>query len=121
MKKFMKTHKDLIAWQKSIALVTDIYKITKLFPKHELYGITNQLRRAAISIPSNIAEGAARVSKKEFGHFLSISLGSTAELETQFIISEKLNYLNKNESDKLQSQLHEIRKTILGLISYIKD
>jgi four helix bundle protein len=116
----MKTHKDLMAWQKGIHLVTDVYKTTTNFPKEEIYGITNQIRRAAISVPSNVAEGAARSSKKEFCHFLYVSLGSTSELETQFIIAENLKFLKKEDSVNLQDQLTEIRKTILGLISYLK-
>ena len=89
----MKTHKDLIAWQKSINLVTEVYQITKGFPKDEMYGIVNQLRRAAVSVPSNIAEVAARASKKEFCQFLYFALGSMAELETQFILCENLEYI----------------------------
>jgi four helix bundle protein len=117
----MKTHKDLIVWQRSIQLVTDVYKITKEFPKDELYGLVNQLRRAAVSIPSNIAEGAARFSKKEFCQFLYISLGSASELETQFIISRNLNYLGQDISESLQLQLSQVRKTLLGLIQSLKE
>jgi four helix bundle protein len=117
----MKTHKDLIAWQKSISLVTDVYSITKSFPKDEIYGIVNQLRRASVSVPSNIAEGAARASKKEFCQFLYISLGSASEMETQIIICENLKYLDIDVSNSLQSKLIEIRKTILGLIFSLKE
>ena len=117
----MKTHKDLIVWQKSICLVTEVYQITKGFPKEEMYGIVNQLRRAAISVPSNIAEGAARFSKKEFCQFLYISLGSAAELETQFIISRNLDYLGQEIYDRLLEQLSEVRKTLLGLIQSLKS
>jgi len=117
----MKSHKDLISWQKGISLVTEVYKVTKEFPKDEMYGIINQLRRAAVSVPSNIAEGAARASKKEFCQFLYISLGSLAELETQFIICENLSYCNTKLSVDLQSKLSEIRRTILGLISKLRD
>lgn len=80
------THKNLEAWKESINLVVDIYKITQQFPKDELYGLTNQIRRSAVSIPSNIAEGCARQTPKETAQFLHISLGSVAELETQLII-----------------------------------
>ncbi len=117
----MKTHKDLIAWQKSITLVTDIYRITKGFPRDEIYGMINQLRRASVSIPSNIAEGAARASKKEFCQFLYISLGSAAEVETQILICENLEYLSPEYSLGLQSKLTEIRKTLLGLITSLKE
>ena len=84
--------------KKSVDFVTDVYQITNTFPNHELYGIVNQIRRAAVSIPSNIAEGAARKHKKEFVHYLHVALGSMAELETQLIISQKLNYLDEKKS-----------------------
>ncbi len=91
----MKTHHDLDVWNKAIDYVTIIYKITSVFPKCELYGITSQIRRSAISIPY-IAEGAARHTVKEFYHFLSISLGSLSELETQLLIAKNLDYI-KND------------------------
>lgn len=114
----MSNHKDLDAWKLSIELVTEIYKKTKDFPKEELYGLTSQIRRCAVSIPSNIAEGSARQSDKELIHFLYIALGSCSELETQLIISKNLEYLSeiKNLSDRLTI----IKKTILGLIKYLK-
>ena len=93
----IKTHKDLDVWKKSMDLVEGVYRLTKSFPDSEKYGLTNQMRRCAVSIPSNIAEGAGRNSKKEFKQFLYISLGSISELETQLIISSKLNYL-KNKT-----------------------
>ena len=117
----MKTHKDLDVWKKSIELVTDIYHLTNDFPKEEIYGITSQIRRAAVSIPSNIAEGAARSSKKEFSHFLSISLGSLAELETQVIISKKLNIISEDNFKLLINNLTTIRKMLLGLKKSLKD
>jgi four helix bundle protein len=117
----MKSHKDLDVWNKGIDLVTMIYNITRRFPKDELYSLTNQIRRAAISIPSNIAEGAARKHSKEFIHFLYISLGSISELETQIIISENLKYSQYSDSLKLQNELTELRKMILGLIRYLEN
>ena len=93
----IKIHKDLDVWKKSMDLVEGVYRLTKSFPDSEKYGLTNQMRRCAVSIPSNIAEGAGRNSKKEFKQFLYISLGSISELETQLIISSKLNYL-KNKT-----------------------
>lgn len=111
----MKTHLDLDVWKRSIEFVTLIYRLTGKFPKSEIYGITSQIRRSAISIPSNIAEGAGRTSKKEFSHFLSISLGSLAELETQLIISDNLNYLDSGLLNDLISKLSSIRKMIFGL------
>ena len=86
----MKTHRDLDVWKKSVSLVTSIYEITKSFPKEEIYGLTNQIRRAAVSVPSNIAEGSARQGNKEFIQFLYIALGSLTELETQLIIARNL-------------------------------
>ena len=87
-------HHDLLAWQRSIDLVAAAYAATQTFPKHELYALTSQIRRAAISVASNIAEGAARSGKKEFLHFLSMARGSLSELETQLIIAGKLKYLD---------------------------
>ena len=86
-------HHDLRAWQEAMALVKDVYRITASFPKDELYALTSQMRRAAVSIPSNIAEGAARTGDKEFLQFLSISRGSLSELETQLIIAKELGYM----------------------------
>ena len=112
----MKTHRDLDVWKNSVEFVTQIYKITRLFPKEELYGITNQIRRAAVSIPSNIAEGAARNHDKEFIQFLYIALASGSEVETQLIISKNLNYINENQFNDLLSRLTVIQKMLQGLI-----
>ena len=111
----MKTHHDLDVWKKSIDLVTAIYKVTELYPKSELYGLTSQIRRCAVSVPSNIAEGAARTSTKEFAQFLSIALGSIAELETQLIVSNNLNYIEKAQFENMIEQIITIRKMIVGL------
>ena len=94
------THKDLDVWKKSIEFVTSLYNVTKEYPREELFGLVSQMRRAAVSIPSNIAEGASRKGKTEFKHFLSISLASGAELETQIIISGNLNYIQKKIKQK---------------------
>lgn len=114
----MKTHKDLDVWKKSIDFVTKVYNITEKFPNDEKFGIVNQIRRAAVSIPSNIAEGSARNSKKEIIQFLYISLGSAAELETQLIISEKLKYI---ENLDVLNDLNDIQKMIMGLIKYLRN
>ncbi len=116
----MKTHKDLHAWKNSINLVTDIYKLTESFPKEELYGLTNQIRRSAVSIPSNIAEGAGRNYKKEYIQFLYISLGSLSELETQLIISKNLAFIEQENLKELNEKLNEIRSQLSGLIRYLK-
>lgn len=115
----MNTHKDLNVWQKSIDFVTNVYQITKNYPKEEIYGLTNQLRRASISIPSNIAEGAARKHNKEFAQFLFIALGSASEIETQLIISRNLAYISEAQYKKLNEEIIEIRKMLNGLIKSI--
>ena len=115
----VKTHKDLEVWNKAVDLVTKIYLATKSFHREEVYGITSQLRRSAVSIPSNIAEGAARASKKEFSQFLSIALGSISETETQLIIAKNLKYISDIDFRKLENSLVQIRKMTLGLKKYI--
>ena len=116
----MKTHKDLDVWKYSIDFVTEIYSSTKQFPSDEKFGLTSQIRRAAISIPSNIAEGSARKSNKEYIYFLYIALGSASEVETQLIISLNLKYISKEIYDTLNSQLDTIFKLLIGLIKYLK-
>ncbi len=111
-RQYIKGHKDLTVWKKSMHLVTEIYSLTSKFPKEEIYGLTSQVRRAAISVPSNIAEGAARQTKKEFSHFLYIALGSLAEVETQLLIANNLGYI----SEVQLGSLVEIRKMLNGLI-----
>ena len=115
----MKTHRDLDVWKKSVNFVVSIYRITSKFPKEEIYGITSQIRRASVSIPSNIAEGAGRKSDKEFLQFLSIALGSIAEIDTQLIISKELKFMSELDYNNLLNDLIEIRKMILGLRKYI--
>ncbi|HEY9586335.1 MAG TPA: four helix bundle protein [Candidatus Paceibacterota bacterium] len=109
-------YKDLVVWQKSIELVSDIYKITKNFPKEEIFGITSQMRRAAISISSNIAEGSGRGTGKDFVHFLIISIGSALELETQIEIAFRLQLINELNYNRITSLLTEIIKMLRGLI-----
>jgi four helix bundle protein len=116
----MKTHRDLDVWKKSVSLVTSIYEITKSFPKEEIYGLTNQIRRAAVSVPSNIAEGSARQGNKEFIQFLYIALGSLTELGTQLIIASNLKYLSEESFISLMSKQKEIGKMLIVLIRYIK-
>jgi len=93
-----KSFKDLIVWQKSYKLVLEIYKITKSFPKDEVYGLSQQMRRAAVSIPSNISEGYGRQYHKEYRQFLAMGYGSLCELETQYLLSIDLNYIKRNET-----------------------
>ena len=118
--KIMKTHKDLNVWKNSIDFVTKIYKMTSLFPKEELYGITSQIRRSAVSIPSNIAEGAARKSGNEFRQFLHIALSSSAELNTQLIISNNLGFLDQENFINCITDLETISKMLQGLIRSLK-
>ena len=117
----MKTHKDLEVWQKSIELVTNVYKLTSNFPNEEKYGLVSQLRRSAGSIPSNIAEGAARQTNKEYIQFLYVSLGSLMELETQLIISKNIELISGETLNDLQFKLKEIGKMLNGLITYRKN
>ena len=120
-RKKLRSHKDLQVWQKSIELVTLLYAITEQFPGEERFGLTNQMRRVSVSIPSNIAEGAARNHNKEFIQFLHVALGSAAELETQLIISENLSFLSAEKSSEVLDKLSEIRNMLLGLIHYLKN
>jgi four helix bundle protein len=116
----MKTHKDLNVWKESILLVTIIYEKTKSFPKDELFALTSQIRRSAISIPSNISEGAARESNKEFLRFLFISQGSLSELDTQLLIANNLKFLSEEDYVMLADKLISIRKMLAGLIKFRK-
>jgi four helix bundle protein len=111
----MKGHRDLIAWQKSMDLVTEIYRVTKGFPKDEQYGLTNQIRRAAISVPSNIAEGHGRNSRKEFHQFAGHARGSLVEVETQLEIARNLGYLNPKDAGRLLDQASEVARILNGL------
>ena len=112
--------KDLIVWQRSMALVVQIYQSTQKFPREEIYGLTSQIRRSAVSIPSNIAEGHARRSDPAFAHHLDIALGSAAELETQLTIALKIDYMPRSDYDPLISVLSEIVRVIYGLRSKLK-
>ncbi len=116
----MKGHKELDVWKGSVEFVSEIYRITGSYPKDELFGIVSQIRRAAVSIPSNIAEGAARNHDPEFIQFLYISLGSLAEVETQLIISKNLDYLTQHDLDILSGEIKLIRTQLSGLIKYLK-
>ena len=111
----MRPHQRLEVWIKALEFVVDVYKHTERFPKEERYGLTSQVRRAAVSIPANIAEGAGRHSKKEFAHFLSNSQGSASELETELLIAFKLGYLDEANFSTLITQLERIGRLITGL------
>jgi four helix bundle protein len=115
-----KSYRELLVWQKAMVLVRDVYAATKLFPKEEMYGLASQLRRASVSIPSNIAEGQARYSAKEFHHFLSTARGSLTEAETQILIAEDLGYLSRQLAQELLKKTAEIGRMLNGLISSIR-
>ena len=115
-----KNFKDLRVWQQSIDLVKNVYRVTQNFPKEEIYGLTSQIRRAAVSIPSNIAEGQARKSHAEFKKFLTYSSGSAAELETQLVIARELEFLDKSVFANFQSRLEEIQKMTFALMNYLR-
>jgi len=114
----VRTHKDLEVWKRAMALARGIYELTKGFPKEEVYGLVAQMRRAAVSVPSNIAEGAARNSNKEIIQYLYVSLGSLAELDTQVVLARDLGY--KHDED-IAGGIEEVRRLVLGLIKYIKS
>ncbi|MBL7685108.1 MAG: four helix bundle protein [Deltaproteobacteria bacterium] len=113
----IKSYRDLLVWKRSMELVSLIYSLAQKFPSQEQYGLTSQIRRSAISIPSNIAEGQGRQSTKEFRQFLINARGSLCELETQILIASSLNYLNPEEVKKLLDLSSEIGKMINGLTS----
>lgn len=110
-------HKDLDVWKKSMDLVEVIYALSKSFPDDEKFGLTNQIRRASVSIPSNISEGAARKSDKEFIQFLYIALGSLSELETQYLIAVRLKYIIENI--EIENKINEVKRMIVGLRNYL--
>ena len=117
----VKCYRDLIVWQKSMDLVDMIYDITESFPTKEMYGLTNQVRRAGVSVPSNIAEGHARQSTQEFKRFLSISRGSLAEVETQLMIACRRHYLSSDKLQKIMSLADEISKMLTSLINKLEN
>lgn len=114
----MEGHRDLLVWQKAMRFVTDIYEVTKTFPREELYGLTSQLRRASVSIPSNIAEGHGRTSRNQFHEFIGHSRGSLLEAETQLEIAFNLGYLEKQTLARLLAQSSEIGRMLTGLRSW---
>ena len=115
-----KPHKKLEAWKKAIALITNIYKLTEKLPETEKFGLISQMRRAAVSIASNVAEGAARNTKKEFIQFLFNAQGSLSELDTQIIICKKLEYISDEDCDLIDSDMAAESKLITGLIKYLR-
>jgi four helix bundle protein len=115
------SYRDLIAWKKGMELVKAVYDATDAFPQHEIYGLVSQLRRAAVSVPSNIAEGQAHYTNREFVRFLRHSRGSLAEIETQLLIAQDRGYLSKTDADALIRQTDELGRVLSGLINSLKD
>jgi four helix bundle protein len=116
----VKQYQDLIAWQRAIALVTDVYRTSSSFPRDEMYGLTSQLRRAAVSVPSNIAEGQGRATSGEFIQFLGHARGSLFEIETQVIVAHKLTYLSDAQHELLITKISELGRILNGLITSVQ-
>jgi len=116
----IRSYKDLIVWQKAFKLALNVYEVTKKFPKEEVYGLTSQMRRCAISIPSNIAEGYARHRRLEYIQFLQIAFASGAELETQLLIAKELGLVGQKDFETVSSQLDEVMKMLNSLIGKLK-
>ena len=113
----IRNYQDLIVWQRSIDLVEALYRITERLPLNEQFGLTAQMRRSAVSVPSNIAEGYGRQATREYRHHLLISRGSLLELETQLVLCQKLNYLDEHATEPVFKQINEIAKMLGSLIS----
>ncbi|MDD5063876.1 MAG: four helix bundle protein [Phycisphaerae bacterium] len=117
----IKNFRDLKIWQRGVQLVEDIYQNTKTFPKEEVYGLTGQLRRAAVSIPSNIAEGFGRFHNKEYAQFLFTALGSCSEVITQLTIAQRLGFIKNNNAESLIGEAEQISKMIMGLVKKLRE
>jgi four helix bundle protein len=116
----IRDYRDLIVWQKAIDLVEAVYRATTTFPRDEIYGLTFQVRRASVSVPSNIAEGHGRTFRRDFMNYLSIANGSLKEVETQLIIAERLKYINKRDKESLLERTTEVGRLISGLSNSLK-
>jgi len=117
----MRPHEQLDVWNKAMDLVVNIYRSTDSFPREERFGLTSQIRRAAVSVPANIAEGAARHSSKEFAYFLSNAQGSASELETELLIARRLGFLNETAYGELRAALDSIGRMIIGLTKHLRQ
>jgi four helix bundle protein len=116
----MQSYKELLAWQRSMALASEVYRATKLFPREETYGLTSQLRRSAVSVPSNIAEGQGRASRGEFIQFLCTARGSLFELETQLLIAKEIGYLKPDSGAQISEDLTRVAQLLNALISSLR-
>jgi len=115
-----KSFRELKVWNKSMDLTICVYELTTAFPKHEMYGLSSQMRRAAVSIASNIAEGSARGTRRDFRQFVKIARGSNCELQTQLLLAGRLKYAPQNQIDELESMTHEIGQMLSGLSKYLE-
>lgn len=116
----IQSYQELVVWQKAMDLVESVYKATRGFPRDEIYSLTSQIRRAAVSIPSNIAEGQGRSTTRDFLHFLSIAQGSVKEVETQVLIAERLEYVTKQATSALVEQTQQVGRLLSGRINSLK-
>ncbi len=116
----MRPHEKLDVWQASVDFVVAVYRATESFPKEEKFGLTSQIRRAAVSVPANIAEGATRRSPKEFVHFISNAQGSASELETELLIAQRLGYLQKSVYAEMRDTLDNIGRMLIGLTQHLE-
>jgi four helix bundle protein len=120
MAEIIRSYRDLKAWQKVMELVREIYRVSRKFPKEELFGLMNQIRRAAVSILSNIAEGHAKLFRKEYQHFLGHARGSLAEIETQILIAKDLDYLNEIDMNHILNLSAEVGRVLNGLLTSLR-
>ncbi|HEX9882344.1 MAG TPA: four helix bundle protein [Desulfobaccales bacterium] len=121
MAKIVQSYRDLVVWNKAMQLVTEIYRVSQNFPKEELFGLMSQIRRAAVSVPSNIAEGHGKLSRKEYQHFLGHARGSLAEVETQMTIAQNLGYLNAEVVSRILDLSAEVGRILNGLLASLKS
>ena len=117
----MRPHEKLDVWKMSVDMVVKVYECTKTFPSEEKFGLTSQIRRAAVSIPANIAEGAGRQYDREFIQFLSIAQGSSSELETELLIAQRLGYFDENIYRQMYEEVNTIARMIVGLTNHVKS
>jgi four helix bundle protein len=116
----VQSHRELIIWQRAIQLCVAVYEVTRSFPRDEIYGLTNQLRRASVSIPSNIAEGYGRLSREQYRHFLGIAQGSNLELQTQLVIAKELGYAAESAVGKVEAVSYEVGKMLTALLKKLQ-
>jgi four helix bundle protein len=117
----MHNFRELKIWQRSMTLAEDVYKATSTFPKEEIYGLSSQLKRCAVSVPSNISEGAGRATNKQFKHFLEFSMGSCNEIQTQIDLANRFNYVSKELNDQIVNEALQVYKMILAFYNSLKE